>query len=72
MNNETLELAQLVEGWHKNATDQLELVIEKKDADMKLGDAKIKAGTDLHKGVRIGIGIALSMIKELPFTLKEN
>lgn len=72
MDSQTLELAQMIQTWHKNNVDQLELVNEKADASIKLGDIEIEAGTDLHKGFQIGVMVALNQFKELPFSLEQK
>ena len=72
MDSQTLELAQAIQEWHKNKVDQLELVNEKADASIKLGDIEIEAGTDLHKGFKLGVFIALEQFKELPFSLEQK
>lgn len=72
MDSQTLELAQAIQEWHKNNVDQLELVNEKSDASIKLGDIEIEAGTDLHKGFQIGVMVALNQFKELPFSLEKT
>ena len=72
MDSQTLELAQAIQEWHKNNVDQLELVNEKANANIKLGDIEIEAGTDLHKGFQIGVMVALNQFKELPFSLERT
>ncbi len=72
MDSQTLELAQAIQEWHKNKVDQLELVNEKGDASIKLGDIEIEAGTDLHKGFKLGVTIALDQFSTLPFSLERN
>lgn len=72
MDSQALEIAQAIQEWHKNNVDQLELVNEKADASIKLGDIEIEAGTDLHKGFQIGVMVALNQFKELPFSLERT
>ncbi|AUR87722.1 hypothetical protein NVP1103O_65 [Vibrio phage 1.103.O._10N.261.52.F2] len=72
MDSQTLELAEAIQEWHKNKVDQLELVNEHSEAGIKLGDVEIEAGTDLHKGFKLGVFIALEQFKELPFSLERN
>lgn len=67
------EFAQLVTEWHENKMSQLDLVIEKRDASIVIGDMTIEAGTELHRGIVMGFMLAKEQINELPFSLgKEN
>ncbi|AUR98498.1 hypothetical protein NVP1251O_67 [Vibrio phage 1.251.O._10N.261.55.E5] len=72
MDSQTLELVEAIQAWHKSKVDQLELVNEHSEASIKLGDVEIEAGTDLHKGFKLGVFIALEQFKELPFSLERN
>jgi len=66
---ETLEFAQLVTEWHENKMSQLDLVIDKKDASIVIGDITIEAGTELHRGIIMGFMLAKEQVSELPFSL---
>ncbi|AXF75188.1 hypothetical protein LU631_09815 [Erwinia tracheiphila] len=68
------ELAACVTEWHKNKVAQLQLVVDKKDADIELGYQypDIKAGSELGRGLRLGITLALFMLGELPFTVNNG
>lgn len=62
-----LELLEGLVKWHQVQTESLNLVIEKRDADIDFGGEKvIKAGTEMHRGVRIGILLSLSLLGEMP------
>ncbi len=69
MDNETYEMVKQLIAWHENKVESLKLVIEKKDADIVLGDQTIKAGTPVHLGITIGVTIALDSLGELPIKL---
>lgn len=72
MNAETYKnLQQLIEQYEKSI-DCLKLMLHKKDTDFNLCDRTIKAGTSLHKGITIGIAIALDRIGEFPTTLNDK
>jgi hypothetical protein len=68
------ELIGAIESWHDNAVSGLQLIMDKREADISLGNAipDIKAGTETAKGVRIGIILALSLLGELPFSIDEG
>lgn len=72
MDDETLEIIEHIIEWHGNQVGQLELIVEKSDADIKMEDMTIEAGTQLHRGIIIGVKIALMQLGELPFTLHEK
>lgn len=69
MDTETYEILQQLIEWHKNRVDGLKLVLDKKDAGIKLGDRTIEAGTPIHTGIIIGVTIALDSLGELPISL---
>ncbi len=69
MENETYEIVKQLIEWHKGRVDSLKLVLEKKEADIVLGDQTIKAGTPIHLGITIGVTIALDSLGKLPIEL---
>lgn len=68
MDVQTYEILQQLIEWHKNRVDGLKLVIDKKDADIVLGEQTIKAGSSIHTGVVIGVTVALDSLGELPIS----
>lgn len=68
--SESQKQFELLEGlvrWHQSKVEGLNLVLDKTDADISMGNGLlIKAGTETHKGVRIGIILALSLLGKLP------
>jgi hypothetical protein len=68
------ELIQALISWHEKKVADLQLVLDKRDADIVLGNgiADIPAGSETAKGVRIGIILALSLLGELPFSSDEG
>lgn len=71
------ERAAFVQGltaWHKQKVASLQLVIDKRDASISLGNGipDIEAGSEKAKGVRIGIILALSLLGKLPFSVDED
>lgn len=72
MNIETLELVEFITQWHGDSVDSLNLVLQKRDANIKIDEMEVEAGTPLHTGILVGVKIALMQLGELPFTLTEN
>lgn len=72
MDGQTLEIIQQLIEWHNSKVESLRLVEQHKDADIKLGDTEIKAGSEMHVGVRIGISVALESLGKLPISLESN
>lgn len=72
MDAQTYEILQQLFEWHKNRVEGLKLVLEKKDADIHLGDQVIKAGTPIHTGVIIGVTVALDSLGKLPISINEG
>ncbi|MFX2607041.1 hypothetical protein [Enterobacter mori] len=61
------ELVQVIEEWHQKQVDGLNLVIEYEGADLDFGDGLVmKAGTDMAKGLRLGVIVALNYLGKLP------
>lgn len=69
MSGDEYEIIQQLLEWHKGQVAQLNLIVEKNDTDFMLGDTKIEAGTELHKGIVFGVQIALEQLGELPLTI---
>tara|TARA_R110000782_G_scaffold19035_4_gene51723 strand:+ start:1614 stop:1841 length:228 start_codon:yes stop_codon:yes gene_type:complete len=72
MSGDEYEIIQQLFEWHKGQVAQLNLIVEKSDASLMLGDIKIEAGTELHKGIVFGVQIALEQLGELPLTINNN
>jgi hypothetical protein len=63
---ELAEVLRKLIAWHESQVRGLSLVLEHKDASIDLGDHSIEAGTELHRGVRIGVQLALAYLGKLP------
>ncbi|BAK75776.1 hypothetical protein NH8B_0944 [Pseudogulbenkiania sp. NH8B] len=68
-NPEVVEFINTLTEWHKNRVEQLELITNNRDAGIRLGDRTIEAGSDIAKGIRLGIAIALEQLGKLPFSV---
>ncbi|MXR36732.1 hypothetical protein [Craterilacuibacter sinensis] len=68
-NQEFIDFIKNLQEWHGGQVTQLELVVEEKTADLKLGEALISADSDIAKGIRLGVSIALSRLGKLPFNV---
>ncbi|OFC62653.1 hypothetical protein [Candidatus Erwinia dacicola] len=74
INSEFAEFIQDLKSWHEQKVADLQLVLDKSDASISLGNGlpDIEAGSDKAKGVRIGIILALSVLGELPFSFDKD
>lgn len=74
INSEFAEFIQDLTSWHEQKVADLQLVLDKTDASISLGNGlpDIEAGSDKAKGVRIGIILALSVLGKLPFSFDED
>jgi len=66
------EFLDLLQQWHANRTGQLRQIMEHKDADITVDGITIAAGSDMAKGVRFGVGLALHLMGDLPFTVTKR
>ncbi|WP_155404029.1 hypothetical protein [Citrobacter amalonaticus] len=65
------DVLQVLMAWHEEKVEELNLVIKHKDTDLVISpEVTIKAGTKEHRGVRMGIILALSLLGKLPVTEK--
>lgn len=74
INSKFAEFIQDLTSWHEQNVADLQLILDKPDASITLGNGlpDIEAGSDKAKGVRIGIILALSMLGTLPFSFDED
>lgn len=72
MDAETLEIIEQLIEWHNSKVESLRLVENHKDASIMLNDIEIKPDSDIHKGIRAGITIALESLGELPISLNRK
>lgn len=72
MNEDTVEIIEQLISWHANQVGQLQLIIDQSDADINIDDMTIEAGTPLHKGIVVGVRIALMQLGTLPISLSEK
>lgn len=70
IDQETAELLEKLGDWHQHKVKQLQLILDNKDADMLIADIEIKAGSDIAKGLRIGVMLSLQYLGKLPFTIE--
>lgn len=66
------ELLQALYDWRESKVNNLKIILEHKDADINFGDFEIKAGSDKHKGVQVGIILALHFLGKLPIEKTEG
>ena len=68
-NPEFIGVIKQLQGWHANQVAQLKLITENRNAELRLSDRTVAADSDLAKGIRLGIQIALSRLGTLPFSV---
>ncbi|MTD33974.1 hypothetical protein [Paludibacterium denitrificans] len=66
---EVIEFTKQLQSWHASRVANLQVIVDHPEADIKLADIEIKAGSDIAKGMRVGLQIALSQLGELPFSV---
>ncbi|WP_199052393.1 hypothetical protein [Aquitalea sp. ASV15] len=64
-----IEFTKQLQNWHASRVATLQAIVDHPDANIKLADIEIKAGSDIAKGMRVGLQIALSQLGELPFSV---
>ncbi|ELC5001906.1 hypothetical protein RJK40_001363 [Salmonella enterica] len=65
------DVLQALTVWHEERVSELQLIVKRKDCDLVISpELTIKAGTKEHKGVRMGVILALSLLGKLPLTAK--
>ena len=72
IDSDTKEFLEFVQDWHKMQTNQLRLITEKKAKSIKFGNQEIDGDSDVAKGIRIGVSLALDLLGELPFNVTET
>ncbi|ORM62002.1 hypothetical protein PRCB_02960 [Pantoea rodasii] len=73
-NFEFAEFIQDLTSWHERNVADLQLIVDKPEASISLGNGmpSIEAGSEKARGVRIGIILALSVLGKLPFSFAEE
>ena len=61
------EFIQILEKWHEHKIIQLKTIIDNKDTDLDIEGDKIKADSDMAKGIRFGVALSLHLLGDLPF-----
>ena len=64
-----IELINKLQAWHKSRVDNLKMVVEHKGADLHIGETLIAGDSDIAKGIRFGVAMALEKLGTLPFTV---
>lgn len=68
-NKEFIGVIKQLQGWHENQVAQLKLITENRTAELRLGDLTVAADSDIAKGIRLGVLIALDRLGKLPFSV---
>lgn len=69
--NDVAKILQMLIDWHKKRRDELQTIVDEKKADIGLGAETIAHDSDLAKGIRIGVAIALEGLGKLPIKLEQ-
>ncbi|MCG8996688.1 hypothetical protein LH435_15355 [Laribacter hongkongensis] len=69
-NQEFMDFIGQLQEWHAGQVEQLRLITENRAVGLKLGEREIEADSDIAKGIRLGILIALDRLGELPFSVE--
>jgi hypothetical protein len=65
-------ILQMLMDWHEKKRSELQLIVTENKADLVFGDKKIPASSDMARGIRLGVGIALESLGKLPITLTKT
>lgn len=68
-NPEFIGVIKQLQSWHESQVAQLKLITENRTAELKLGDLTVAADSDIAKGIRFGVLIALDRLGKLPFSV---
>ncbi|HII0620548.1 TPA: hypothetical protein ACYYHY_004299 [Salmonella enterica subsp. diarizonae serovar 50:r:z] len=65
-----------LKSWHQNRVDKCQMIIDEKDADIRLdmgksGVMEFEAGTKEARFIRIGVQLALLQFQPFPITMKQ-
>jgi ribosome modulation factor len=66
------DILQKLIDWHGKRTGELQTIVNQKDADIVLGEKTIACDSDMAKGIRIGVAIALEGLGKLPISLQRS
>lgn len=66
---EVIEFTERLRRWHASRVANLQVILDNPDADIKLVDIEIKGNSDVAKGIRTGVHIALHQLGKLPFSV---
>ena len=64
-----IEFTKQLQNWHASRVANLQLILDHPEASLKLGDAEIKGDSDIAKGIRAGVLIAMDQLGKLPFSV---
>lgn len=61
-----------LQSWHGSKIAQLQQILDHKDSDIVIADTEIVAGSDVARGLRIGVMLAIDMLGKLPLVVERN
>lgn len=76
-NDDVARLIMAVQEAHAAKCDQLRLIVDNPDKGLQFGvedeePVSVEAGTKLHKGVIIGVRLALQCLEQFPIEVREH
>ncbi len=66
---EVIEFTAQLQRWHESRVANLKLLLDNPTAELKIGSVTIESDSDLAKGLRIGVSLALDQLGKLPFSV---
>lgn len=66
---DVIEFTNQLRDWYESRVRNLQLIVENPTSDLMLGTNELKADSDIAKGIRIGIQLALTQLGKLPFSV---
>jgi hypothetical protein len=71
IDDDVAEVIEQLQLWHDNGVRQLQKILDHKSSNISIADISITAGTDMAKGLRIGVMLAIKLLGELPISLEK-
>lgn len=64
-----IEFTEQLQRWHASRVANLQLILDHPESTLKMGNVEINGDSDIAKGIRAGIRIALDQLGKLPFSV---
>lgn len=70
--NDILAVIEGLQSWHGKRIAQLQQILDHKDSNIAIADINIVAGSDIAKGLRIGVMLAIEYFGKLPINIEHK